>query len=393
MKPRILFLNHAGVLSGAELSLLDIARYYAETSQVVLFANGPFRERLEEAGIAVEVWPAPREVREISREGNGMRDLRAVPGVFKLARRVARVARDYDVLYANSQKALVVGALAGKFADKEMIWHLHDVLTADHFGKGRRRLALTLANRLVARVIANSKASAAAFVEEGGRAERVRVVYNGLDPAPFESVESTEVDALRKELGLPEVPVVGVFGRLAPWKGQHILFEALARLPGVHALLVGEALFGEHAYARTLREQAKTLGVATRAHFLGFRRDVPRLMRLSDVVVHTSIASEPFGRVIVEGMLARRPVVATRAGGVMEIIEDGVSGALVPPGDAKVLTEVLAGLLANPTKARALAEAGYSVALERFSPRAMLEGVAQQIEQVLEQQQHRAVRY
>jgi glycosyltransferase involved in cell wall biosynthesis len=382
MKPRVLFLNQAGVLSGAELSLLDIARYYAGSSRVLLFANGPFREQLERAEIAVEVLPAPHKVSEISREGNGLRDLQGLPGVLRLAWRVARVAHSYDVLYANSQKALVVGALASKLAGKEMIWHLHDMLTADHFGQARRTLAIGLANRLVTRVIANSKASAAAFVEEGGRAEQVRVVYNGIDPAPFEAVEPTEADTLRKELGLAKVPLVGVFGRLAPWKGQHVLLEALAHLPRVHALLVGEALFGEYAYAKALREQANALGVADRVHFLGFRQDVPRLMLLSDVVVHTSTAPEPFGRVIVEGMLARRPVVATRPGGVVEIIEDGVSGVLVQPGDAKVLAGALADLLTNPAKARTLAAAGHLAASERFSLRRMLEGVAQQIQQV-----------
>jgi glycosyltransferase involved in cell wall biosynthesis len=314
-----------------------------------------------------------------------MRDLRTILGVLKLAAQVSRVARGYDVLYANSQKALVVGALAGKFARKKVIWRLHDMLTADHFGQARRRLAVGLANRLVTRVIANSKASAAAFVEEGGRAEQVRVVHNGIDPAPFEAVEPTEADTLRKELGLAKVPLVGAFGRLAPWKGQHVLLEALAHLPRVHALLVGEALFGEYAYAKALREQANALGVADRVHFLGFREDVPRLMLLSDVVVHTSTAPEPFGRVIVEGMLARRPVVATRPGGVVEIIEDGVSGVLVQPGDAKVLAGALADLLTNPAKARALAAAGHLAASERFSLRRMLEGVAQQIQQVAAQ--------
>ena len=120
-----------------------------------------------------------------------------------------------------------------------------------------------------------------------------------------------------------------------------------------------------------------------RIHLLGFRQDVPQLMRLSHVVVHTSIAPEPFGRVIVEGMLACRPVVATQAGGTVEIIEDGVSGVLVPPGNAKALATVLADLLADPSKSNALATAGYAVALDRFSLRAMLEGIEAQLRRSL----------
>jgi glycosyltransferase involved in cell wall biosynthesis len=148
-------------------------------------------------------------------------------------------------------------------------------------------------------------------------------------------------------------------------------------------MLVGAPLFGEDNYAKDLRQRAEALDVADRVRFLGFRRDVPSLMHLSDIVVHTSVAPEPFGRVIVEGMLARRPVVATRAGAAVEIIEDGVSGCLVPPGDAKALATVLGSLLANSAKVRALAEAGYAAALERFSLEAMLEGIEEQLQQAL----------
>ena len=381
MRPRVLFINHSAALGGGELSLLDIARYYSMSSRVVLFADGPFRKRLVDADVAVDVLPAPQAVMEVPREGSIMQDLYSVPSVLKLAQHVARLARGYDLLYANSLKALVVGALAGKIAGKPMIWHARDMLTAEELSWAHRWLAVTLANRLARRIIANSRATAAAFVECGGQPKNLRVVYNGIDPTPFEAVTSAEVGALRQELNLTGAPTIGVFSRLAPWKGQHVLLEALTYLPEVQALVVGEAIFGEYAYARTLREQTKTLGISDRVHFLGFRQDIPQLMRLSDVVVHTSIASEPFGRVIVEGLLARRPVVATRGGGVVEIIEDGVSGVLVPRKDPTTLAEALDDLLKHPTKAHNLAEAGYSAALP-FSLQGMLDSVSQEIQEV-----------
>jgi glycosyltransferase involved in cell wall biosynthesis len=176
--------------------------------------------------------------------------------------------------------------------------------------------------------------------------------------------------------------VVGVFSRLAPGKGHHVLLEALTRLPGVHALLAGSAVFGEHPYAEALRDQCKALGIEDRVHFAGFRRDIPQLMRLSQVVTHPAVEPEPFGRVIVEGMLAGRPVVATRAGGAVEIVEDGTSGVLVPPRDATALAGALRDLLADPARADALAEAGRKVALEFFSLQAMLEGIARQLQEV-----------
>ena len=373
MSPRILFIDHAAVMGGAEWSLLDVARHFAAGSRVVLFEDGPFRARLEAAGVGVEVLDAPASVSRVRRQGGVLHDVRSLPGVLKLARQVAKRARGYDLLYANSQKAFIVAALAGRWARRPVVWQLRDLLTDAHFSDSHRRLVVRLANRWAARVLANSEATAAAFVAGGGKAGKVRVVHNGIAPEPFVSVERAEVGALRDELGLRGVPIVGVFSRLAAWKGQHVLLEALAAFPpDVHALLVGTALFEEEAYAATLRRRAETLGLADRVHFLGFRDDIPALLHLVDVVVHTSTAPEPFGRVVVEGMLAGRPVVAAGAGGVLEIIEDGTTGLLVAPGEAGALAQAIDHLLSNPETARTLADAGQAAALERFSLARML---------------------
>ncbi|MCX6899724.1 MAG: glycosyltransferase family 4 protein [Verrucomicrobia bacterium] len=382
-QPKILFIDHAGVMGGGQYSLLDIARHFAGSCKVLLFADGPFRERLQQAGVAVEVLAAPRKVSGVSRQATLLQDLRAVAGVLHLARSVAKHARDYDLIYANGQKPMVVSAFVARLANKPLIWHLRDTLTVQFESRLHLWLATTLANCFVARVIANSKATAEAFVQSGGRADLVQTVYNGISVAPFRAVTSEQVAAARQQFGVGSAPVIGAFGRIAPWKGQHVLLEALPQLPGVHVLFVGDAIFGEDAYGKKLREQAVALGVADRAHFLGFRQDIPLLMSAVDMVVHTAVEAEPFGRVLVEGMLARKPVVATRGGGTPEIIENDVSGLLVPPSDAKALVVAIGGLLANPASAQRLAEAGHAVALQRFSLEALLAGVMRQVDDVL----------
>src|SRR5690606_33091220 len=158
---------------------------------------------------------------------------------------------------------------------------------------------------------------------------------------------------------------------------------ALRLLPGVHALIVGAALYGEDAYAEDLQRRVKALDLADRVHFLGFRSDIPDLMRLASVVVHTSVAPEPFGRVLVEGMLAQRPVVASRAGGTVEVIEHGTSGLLVPPADPGALARAVVGLLSDEAEARRIAADGYERARHLFSPQAMLARIEQEIELVL----------
>lgn len=387
-RPRVLFVNHSAVLGGGELSLLDIARHFRDTGTVVLLADGPFRERLAEAGVAVDVLASAAAVGRVARGGGLRQGLGALPGVLSVARSLVRHGRTADVFYANSQKAMVVAGLAGALARKPVIWHLRDLMDAEHFSAMNRRVATRMANSFASRVIANSEATRLALVGNGGRAEKIAVVHNGIGADRFgptdDPADDREAAGLRAGLGLADAPVVGVFGRLARWKGQHVLLDALAGLPGVHGLVVGEALFdGDKAYARHLRDLVERMGLTRRVHFLGQRDDVPRLLRMCDAVAHTSIAPEPFGRVIVETMLAGRPVVATRAGGALEIVEDRHTGLLTPPGDAPALAAAIRSLLDDPAQARALARRGQAAARERFSLQAMLAGVERQIAAVV----------
>lgn len=379
----VLFIDHTAALGGAELYLFDLVSAFAPPSQVILFEEGPFGEKLRAAGIPVAVIAAAKAVHQVTREAGLWNALRAAPGLWHLAWRVAQKARAFELIYANSQKALVVSSLAAWMAKRPLVWNLHDVLTTEHFSRINIRLAVTLANRFVRLVIANSEASKEAFRRAGGRVPVV-VVHNGIDGQRFATADPAQIAALRREIGLRNGPVVGLFSRLAPWKGQHVLLEALATLPDVQAILVGEALFqDDQRYAQQLHTRAAQPDLDGRVYFLGFRNDVPLLMQLVDVVVHTSIAPEPFGRVIVEGMLARRPVIATRGGGALEIVRDGETGLLVPPGDIQALAAAIRHLLSYPSWAHQLAEKAYEDACWRFSVEAMRQKVQQALATLL----------
>ena len=370
----IVFLDQTGELGGAELSLLDIVKSRVDASRVILFSDGPFRQRLAAAGTPVTVI-AGDAIFGVRRRSGLFAAMKSAPALAALVWRVAARARSAEILYANTQKAFVVAALAGILARRPVVWHLHDILSSEHFSGAMRAITVRLANAKAACVIANSKASADAFRQAGGKAP-LRVVYNGIDPAPFDAVDPSLARArLCGELGVATAPLVGVFGRLAEWKGQHIVVEALKGLPNLHAVLVGGALFGEAQYEARLRRQAIESGLSGRVHFLGFRDDVPAIMKAVDIVVHASVAPEPFGRVIVEGMLAGKPVIATRAGGVLEIIEDGVTGLLAPPGDVAALEAAIRRLLAEPELAKRLADRGRAEANRRFSLKSCLSSV------------------
>lgn len=372
---RILFVGQTGELGGAELMLLDIVRHYRARCHVLLLADGPFRRRLEDADVSVSVLPAGRAMLGVRRAGGPAKMATALPALAKVVWHVARFANSYDILYPNSQKAAVVAMLAGRLARKPVLWHLHDILSAEHFSVLQRRGVVALANRLASRVIANSQASRDAFVACGGNAELVAVVPNGIDATAFDAAPAPDIAPIRARGSR----LIGLFGRIAPWKGQHVLIDALPRLPGVNALIVGDALFGETDYKARQLSRAAELGVADRVHWLGFRDDVPALMRAVDVVVHASTAPEPFGRVIVESMLARRPVVAAAGGATAELLGAGYE-YLVTPNDAAALAGAIARLLAaSSADVEQRTEAAFNRATALFSLSAMMAAIDREL--------------
>ncbi|WP_371424273.1 glycosyltransferase family 4 protein [Tardiphaga sp.] len=361
--PRVLFVCHTGAISGAELVLIDLVQPWVGEA-AFLFEDGPLHQALAAKGLKVRV----------SRWGKGLTDVRrdssilkAFPLIGRLGAIIAELtgeARRHDVIYANSQKAFVLSAVAATLARRPLIWHLHDIISSEHFGATQRRVQVTLANYCTAKVIVPSQAAADAFIAEGGRKELVAIVPNGLDVPP----DANTPLEIRRELKLPEGPLVGVFSRLAAWKGQHIVLQALAKTPGVSCIIAGAALFGEEPYAEKLNRMVADLGLGDRVHFLGQRNDVPRLMRAVDAMIHPSIDPEPFGRTLVEAMLAGVPVIATDAGAASDILEVGKAGTLVPPGDVDALATAITRVMSHPPElagqlryAEARARSHYSV--------------------------------
>ena len=360
---KILFLDQSGKPGGAELCLIDVAKPYRDSCLVGLFIDGAFRQLLEQQQIPVEVLAT--EAIKVRKESSLIQSLSSVTALLPLIAKVVQKARQYDLIYANTQKALVVGALASFFSRRPLVYHLHDILSTDHFSPTNLKVAVTLANRFASLVIANSQASQAAFLAAGGRSDIIDVVYNGFDPEVYQFDRTNS--QLKTQLELDGKFIVGHFSRLSPWKGQHILIEALTYCPkNVTAIFVGDALFGEQDYVEQLHKQVAELGLEDRVKFLGFRSDVPQLMAICDLVAHTSIAPEPFGRVIVEAMLSGIPIVAAQSGGAIELIEPGINGFLVPPDQPQQLAEVINTCHNQPKSTIAIAKSAQEMATRRF---------------------------
>ncbi|MGU3666362.1 glycosyltransferase [Methylobacterium sp. A49B] len=376
-RPRVLFVSHTGTMSGAELVLRDVVRPWPG-SAAFLFEDGALASDLRSRGLEIRLARRGTGLSGLRRDASPLRALPVLGRLAGLALELAGAARDCDVVYANSQKAFLLSALPARLAGRPIIWHLHDILDGAHFGRAQRIVQARLANLCAARVVVPSQAAADAFVRAGGRSHLATIVPNGLDldrdPRP--------PAVLRAELGLPVGPLIGVFSRLAPWKGQDVVIEALATLPGVRCIVVGAPLFGEDAYAAQLRDLAAARGVADRVLFLGQRGDVPTLMQAVDAVVHPSVDPEPFGRTLVEAMLAGVPVVATDAGASSEILDGGAAGTLVPPRRPDRLAAALAELLAAPDAFAARTRLARERALSRYGAAGMQTALADLIRQV-----------
>jgi glycosyltransferase involved in cell wall biosynthesis len=337
--PRILFTTHCARLSGAEFILCDLVRDFFPASRIFLFEDGPLRLHMEATGLDPAVGHHLDDLLDIRRDGALRADLPFLQAMSRAILQLARIARRHKLVYANSQKAFVTAAFAAPLARRPLIWHLHDIMTQEHFGAKQIRVAIGLANRAAARIIVPAQAVGDAFCAAGGRRDKVRVVPNGI-AIPAET-RSLDRDELRDELRLPHGFLICAVGRIAPWKGQHVILEALPALPDAQCIIVGDPLFGETDYAERLHHMVNDLGLRDRVRFLGHRTDVPRVMRASDIVVHTSVQPEPSARVIVEGLLSGTPVAATRAGGVPEILTEELAAMLYPPGDSVALANLL----------------------------------------------------
>jgi glycosyltransferase involved in cell wall biosynthesis len=340
---RVLFVDHTGQIGGAELILLDVVEGRTRSS-AFLFEDGPLRTAMAERKLNLIISKWGRGLSQFRRDSSWLTAIPLMARLAAIVTEIAQAARSHDVVYANSQKAFVLASIAGLFVRRPLIWHLHDIISPDHFGAVQRRTQVMLANARATKVIVPSQAAATAFIEAGGRPGLVEVVPNGLALPP----EPRTPAELRRSLDLPTRPLVGVFSRLARWKGQHVLLEALETLPDVGCIIVGDALFGEQAYAAELKQMVLARGLADRVHFLGHRNDVPKLMMAVDAMVHPSIDPEPFGRTLVEAMLARVPVIATNAGAAPDILESGRAGTLIPPNDAAALARAIAAVLGKP---------------------------------------------
>lgn len=286
------------------------------------------------------------ELPQLVREPAPVKDLVALVQLYRLIRG-SRV----DLVHTHTSKAGILGRLAARLAGVPHIVHTPHghYFVGGYAGRALTHLFVRLerwAARFTDRIVGLTEQEIRDHVARGiGRPEQFVVIPSGIALPEFGA--TADAPALRAALGLPaSATVVGAVGRLEPIKGHRYLLEAVGRLaprcPDLHVALVGDGeLLAE------LRHDAERAGLASRAHFLGWREDVATLLHAFDLFALPSL-NEGQGRALVEAMAAGLPIVASAAGGIPEVLAGGAAGLLVPPADAGALARAIETLLADP---------------------------------------------
>ena len=219
-------------------------------------------------------------------------------------------------------------------------------------------------------IICISQAVRDTMTAAGADFGNLRTIHNGLDPD--EVRPQVPAAMVRDRLAIPPgADVIVMLGNLKAWKGQETVVRAVDRVrrsrPLVRCLLVGDTAVADRPFEEGLRRLVTELGVDSHIVFAGYHQNVADFVLLADVVVHASIRPEPFGRVVLEAMACRKPVIASLGGGVTEIVDHGRTGLLFPPGDDQALASAILELLGDRDRAVRMGEAGYVRLLERFN--------------------------
>jgi len=364
---RILFANHTGSWSGAEVSLLRVVEGLRKAHEVTVACpgNGPLREALEQSGVRwvplptvdVSLRPHPRHTPV------GLAQLRNAGAA------LARAARDCEaqVVHANTPRTGLMGAVARRFGAPPIVVRAHEHLPLTPIGRSARSVIV----RTAASVAAVSDYTAERFNAGLPRAVATRV-YNSIDHSRFRAGQVRPA-GLRATLGLrEEALLLGQIAQITPWKGQDTSIRALAQLRrdglDAHLVLVGTIVFGgravrhdNHGFRRLLEELVDELQVREAVHFLGQRSDVAEILADLDLSLVPSW-EEPFGLVTVESLAMGTTPLVSAVGAGPELVQDRWNGRVLDPHRPAAWAAAARELLADERERARLAERGPAAA-------------------------------
>jgi glycosyltransferase involved in cell wall biosynthesis len=366
----ILYVSDSTTVSGAEIMLLHyLDRFRPPAHRVHVFldaANRRLSEALATRGVEFSAATCYSK-RVLESTPNPAALLHYAVALARTAREMRRVMRRCrtTLVHSISYPASLYAALAVRAARVPQIWHEHNIKRRHVLnGPLYRFVASTCA-----RIVGPSDAVTSNLARFGIPPTKLLTVYNGIDLGRF-TPDDRRASEIRAELGLaPAQPAVGLLGQMLPHKGHETLIGAAARLasrhPSVRYFFVGA--LENPPYQAELQARLARQGLDTAFTFTGWRQDVPHVIRAMDIVVVATTTPEPAALALLEAMAMGRPLVATRTGGTPELVPDGRTGLLYPPGDEEALADCLDRLLRDAETRLRMGAMGRSWVEERFS--------------------------
>ena len=362
MKSNVLYVEAscAGTIGGSHHSLffllreIDKSRY---TPHVVFYENNNLLSRYQQITENIHILSPPSSFRlwgelpdslvflnPIRQKVNSVVNFFvsvALPSV-KRARWLKK--QRIDLVHLNNNPYLSDWVLGCKLAGIPCVAHYRGLR------KRTEWLSVAVASR-VGRIICISQAVYDVLRSSGCKVEQLRLVHNGIDPDYFKPSSST--DEFRNKIHIKQDDfVIGIVGNIKEWKGQMIFVQSMIKVLRNHhhvtALLVGGVSDGDQGYYAEIKKRIEEKGFGEQIRFTGYTDVVADYVNVMDLVVHASVAPEPFGRVLIEAMVLGKPVIGARGGGVIEILDEPRCGLTFEPGNADDLTEKIEYLINNP---------------------------------------------
>lgn len=317
---------------GVERGTVDLARYLQRTGHkaVIVSAGGALVEGLPASGITHYTLPVHKK---------------SLSSVLYSVREITKIvaAEKIDVIHARSRVPALVAYFASRRTGVPFITTCHGFYSRHLLSRvmGWGKLVI-VASHIIGRRMRD---------DFGVPHAKIRLIHRGVDLSEFRYAERP-AEAFTKEI------VIGLVGRLTPIKGHPLFLKAMARVarvyPNVKIQIIGDS--PKPQYKEELQSLVRHLGLASQVEFLGTRHDIPALLSKMSVLVAPSVGEEAFGRVIIEAGAAGVPVIATRIGGIVDILESERDGLLVPPDDPRILAEAVLRYLKEPDFAKKCAE-------------------------------------
>ena len=379
---RLLFVDHVNrILGGAEVNLVELVsdggleRKHDYELHCACPEKSPLQSALSNAPIRIHPYELPvalNELRFVQRRLAPMNLLKGWLALRKAGEALALIAKTVqpDILVSCTNKDHFAALRVARERRIPSVWWVNDAPRSEFFPwPARVTFALKGRNRS-ANLVAVSDFVRRAVVALGIPDNRITVIRNGV---PTATLATGVPNRFRDRFDIPHgEPLIGFLGRFTPWKGPQLFLELAEgwcrKHPNGRFVLVGQSFNEEQAFEMELRARAENGTARGRIHFVPFQSPIADVLASLDVLVHTSVKPEPFGRVIVEAMAARVPVIAANSGGVPEIIRHGQDGLLAIPGDASSYLEQLQILLlGSPDSRSLLAENGRQRVLANFT--------------------------